>query len=96
METDKVHEIRERLTQLNTKAYYLVVALSFLYREKPAFSFKLALTLTAIVGVLPVQDLLKSSRALEIVRVCKVILLLVALISTIYWVWWAAFPPAAM
>ena len=45
-----------RLNALNTKAYYLLVALSFIYRMNPTTSLKFAFTLTAVTAVLPVQD----------------------------------------
>jgi hypothetical protein len=54
-----IRQIKDRLAALNTKSYYLLVALSFsfaLHPQDPPLSFKLALTLTAIVAVLPVQD----------------------------------------
>jgi len=83
-----VQPIRERLTQLNTKAYYLLVALSFLYRPEPVLAYKLAITFTAVVAVLPVQDYFyTSSHWLSRLRVLKVILLTAALFSTIWWIW---------
>jgi len=63
--------IRERLKDLNTKAYYLLVALSFLYYKRAdaaATSLKVALTLTALVAVAPVQDWVESDRKLEWIR----------------------------
>jgi hypothetical protein len=79
--------IRRRLGELNTKAYYLLVALSFAYKTNPTLSFKLALTLTALVAVLPVQDYFKSKLAFEIVRWSKVVLLAAALFFTLFWIW---------
>jgi hypothetical protein len=88
-------QMRERLTQLNTKAYYLLVALSFIYRPNPALSYKTALTLTAIVAVLPVQDYFHperahSDRALSVIRWVKVILLTAAFFCTLWWLWCAS------
>jgi hypothetical protein len=86
-------EIRTRLTELNTKAYYLLVALSFIYRTNPALSFKLALTLTAFVAVLPVQDyFFHSDRALTIIRNLKIAFLTAALACTVWWIWCSARP----
>ncbi len=80
--------IRERLKDLNTKAYYLLVALSFVYRTgHDSRALKLALTLTAIVAVLPVQDYVKSTVCLERIRFVKVVLLIAAMVSTVVWVW---------
>jgi hypothetical protein len=80
--------LRQRLTQLNTKAYYLLVALSFLYRPNPALFFKLALSLTAFVAVLPVQDyFFNSERWLTGMRVVKVVLLTAALFCSLLWIW---------
>jgi hypothetical protein len=87
-------QIRDRITALNTKAYYLLVALSFIFAlhpQHPPLSFKLALTLTAIVAVLPVQDYFYSSDSwLNFMRVLKVILLTTALVCTLWWTWFAA------
>jgi hypothetical protein len=83
-------EIRDRLKDLNTKAYYLLVALSFLYFRSgsaAATSLKIALILTAMVAVAPVQDWVESDRKLEWLRRFKVGCLVVALLSTVYWVW---------
>jgi hypothetical protein len=64
--------IREYIKDLNTKAYYLLVALGFLYRRSPGIdSLKWASTLTALVAVLPIQDFLKSRFALEGSRALK-------------------------
>lgn len=80
--------IRERLKDLNTKAYYLLVALSFVYRTSSgARSLKLALTLTAVVAVLPVQDYVKSTFLLEAIRIFKVIGLIAALCFAVFWLW---------
>ena len=65
-------EIRNRIRDLNTKAYYLLVAFSFVYVRSPeSRSLKLALTLTAITAVLPVQDYIESSRWLECLRTAR-------------------------
>ena len=90
--TEKVPQpcIRERLKDLNTKAYYLLVALSFIYaRAVGARPIKWAFILTAIVGVLPVQDYTQSKRALECLRGLKVVGLVAALGFTVYWIWTA-------
>ena len=81
-----LNELKERLRDLNTKAYYLLVALCFLYRTNVAGSLKAAMVLTALTAVLPLQDILKSKRELEFVRWGKVSLLFVALVFTIWWV----------
>ena len=101
---DATKPIRKRLRELNTKAYYLLVALTFLYYHgNPTRSLKAALILTALVAVLPVQDLsdlldwlgwLKSGRSLLIAKCFKAALLTAALVFTIWWVWHAAQSPA--
>ncbi len=80
--------IRERLRDLNTKAYYLLVALSFLYSKATNVrsSLKAAIALTALVAVLPVQDLVNSQAKLEVIRWGKIIALALALGFTIYWI----------
>jgi hypothetical protein len=92
MDTAHNNPIRTRLTELNIKAYYLLVALSFVYRTNPTLSLKLAITLTALVAVLPVQDRLKSERALNIARWAKVVLLTSALAFALCWVWLRSLP----
>ena len=92
MDTAAPINIRDRLRDLNTKAYYLLVALSFVYRTSPTRSLKLAITLTALVAVLPLQDLLKSQRTLDIARWSKAALLTLALGSALWWVWSATAP----
>jgi hypothetical protein len=83
--------IRERLKDLNTKAYYLLVALSFVYRTSSrSSSLKWAFVLTAFVAVLPVQDYVKSVRTLKCLQFAKVILLWAAFVFTIIWIWTAA------
>ena len=80
--------IRERIKDLNTKAYYLLVALSFVYRTASGSrSLKSAFTLTAIAAVLPVQDYIESAPWLERFRALKVIFLGVALVLTVFWIW---------
>jgi hypothetical protein len=82
--------VPERLNQLNTKAYYLLVALSFLYsRSAATISLKWAITLTAFAAVLPVQDYVtqKSMWLSHVFRWFKVIALTTALGFTMYWLW---------
>lgn len=82
--------LRERVKDLNTKAYYLLVALSFLYRtSSESRSLKWALTLVAISAVLPVLDYVKSTRLLEVIRALKVIVMTAALVLTLCWIWTA-------
>ena len=86
----EIEQLRGRLATLNTKAYYLLVALSFVYlsRTKPTFSLKLALTLTAIVAALPVQDYnYFSPRWLAAMRWTKVGCLTAATLFALWWVW---------
>jgi hypothetical protein len=88
METEPLPPIRDRLRDLNTKAYYLLVALSFIYGKanEGSWSLKVALSLTAFVAVLPVQDYVKSKRCLEIIRRAKIVGLVFALGFTLYWI----------
>ena len=80
--------IRERNKDLNTKAYYLLVALSFVYRtDSGSRLLKSAFTLTAITAVLPVQDYIESVPWLERFRALKAIFLGVALLLTVFWIW---------
>ena len=82
-EGEELTPIRKRLADLNTKAYYLLVALSFLYIKQSgsaAFSLKAALTLTAVVAVAPVQDWAKTQRVLEWIQRGKFIFLWVGLV----------------
>jgi hypothetical protein len=82
--------LRERIKELNTKAYYLLVALSFIYRtNSESHLLKWALTLVAISAVFPVLDYVKSTNLLEIIRAIKVIFMTVALILTLCWIWTA-------
>jgi hypothetical protein len=86
--TDMVQQpqIRERLKDLNTKAYYLLVALSFVYRTSSAtWALKLAIALTAIVAVAPVQDYVDSAFWLKRIRDGKIIFLVAALVFTLIW-----------
>jgi hypothetical protein len=84
------NSIRTRLIELDNKAYYLLVALSFLYRNNVTLALKVAITLTALVAVLPVQDWLRSPGALSTIRFLKVLLLAAALGCTLWWIWYAA------
>lgn len=77
--------LEKRLTDLNTKAYYLLVALSFVYRSNSNLSLKLALTLTAVAAVLPLQDFFESK--LNGIRWFKVVCMILALGCTLWWVW---------
>jgi hypothetical protein len=88
METEPLPPIRDRLRDLNTKAYYLLVALSFIYGKanEGSWSLKVALSLTAFVAVLPVQDYVESKRCLEIIRRAKIVGLVLALGFTLYWI----------
>jgi hypothetical protein len=79
--------LEKRLTDLNTKAYYLLVALSFVYRSNPTLSLKLALTLTAFAAVLPLQDFFESK--LNRIRWFKVVCMILALGCALWWVWFA-------
>lgn len=82
--------VRDRLRDLNTKAYYLLVALSFIYSKKPTSSLKWAFTLTALVAVLPLQDFadwFNCPRTFGGFRVFKVVCLLAALVFALVWVW---------
>jgi hypothetical protein len=87
--------IRARLRDLNTKAYYLLVALSFVYRASAGSIFlKAAITLTALVAVLPVQDWLQTDSQLNTIRFFKVVLLIAAMVCMLWWIW-AAGPTQA-
>jgi hypothetical protein len=91
--TEKVLQppIRDRLKALNTKAYYLLVALSFIYRSSSTnWKLKLAFALTAAVAITPVQDYIDSAFWLKRIRDGKVVLLGAALICMIFWVFSAA------
>jgi hypothetical protein len=82
--------LRERIKDLNTKAYYLLVALSFIYRtSSESHLLKWALTLVAISAVFPVLDYVKSTCLLEIIRALKMIVMIVALVLTLCWIWTA-------
>jgi hypothetical protein len=87
---DKVHPIpvRDRIKDLNTKAYYLLVALSFIYRNNSeSHLLKWAVSLVAVAAVLPVQDYIESARWLEVMRTLKVLALAIALICVLLWIW---------
>jgi hypothetical protein len=64
------------------------VALSFVYRySQGAIPLKLAITLTALAAILPVQDYVTSARKLEWMRSVKVVFSVAALICTLIWIW---------
>jgi len=85
---EPVPPIRERIRDLNTKSYYLLVALSFVYRAgSESHLLKWALTLTAAAAVLPVLDYVKSRISLEVIRTSKVICMVLSLIFLICWIW---------
>jgi hypothetical protein len=83
--------LKRRLKELNEKAYYLLVALSFLYgktsQSTSTTSLKWAITLTALVAVTPVQDYVPNESCLGCIRFVKVAVLIAALVLTIVWVW---------
>ena len=84
--------LRKRLGDLNTKGYYLLVALSFLYfrggTSGTSFQLKLALTLTSLAAVLPLQDYFQGNICwLLFARWFKVFLLSAALLFTLWWIW---------
>lgn len=81
-------EIRNRLRDLDTKAYYLLVALSFIYGRgnEGVRSLKLALSLTAISAVLPLQDFVKTRTTLRAIQTGKIAFLVFALVSILYWI----------
>jgi hypothetical protein len=86
--------MREHIKDVNTKAYYLLVALSFVYRASSAsLLLKSALTLTALVAALPVQDYVESPRLLKFILALKVIFLAFAVALTLCWIWTAAATP---
>jgi hypothetical protein len=84
--TDPTANIRHRLKDLNTKACYLLVALSFVYGKNATLFLELALILTAVVAVLPVQDYFRSERWLNRIHWSKVALLTAAFLCTLGWV----------
>jgi hypothetical protein len=93
--TEPPISIRERIKDLNTKVYYLLVALSFIYRtNSQSHLLKFALTLTALVAVLPIQDYVESTSLLAFIRALKVIGLFFALVFALCWIWTAASMPA--
>lgn len=87
--TGQTNELRERLKDLNTKAYYLLVALAFIYSKNDAgFSLIFAITLTGLVAVLPLQDYAKADMTwLRRILIFKVIALTLALSCTVWWLW---------
>ena len=80
--------IRKRLSDLNTKGYYLLVALSFIYRSESA-TWLLAITLTALAVVPAVQDFTESSVGLKRFRDAKTVLFYGALVSARFWIWYS-------
>jgi hypothetical protein len=80
--------IRKRLGDLNTKGYYLLVALSFIYRSETAtWMLKLAISLTALAVVLPVQEWTESPFRLKCIRNGKISFLIAALVFALVWIW---------
>jgi hypothetical protein len=80
--------IRERLKDLDTKAYYLLVALSFIYaRAVGTRTIKWAFVLTLAAGIVPVQDYVHSKTLLEVIRALKILTLIAALAFTLCWIW---------
>jgi hypothetical protein len=80
--------VRKRLGDLDTKGYYLLVALSFIYRSGPeAWLLKLAFTLTALAVVAPVQDFTESDWWLRRMRDGKTLFLYGAMICALLWIW---------
>jgi hypothetical protein len=89
----KESNIEIRLRDLNTKAYYLLIALSFLYsystrgdQATVSASLKWALVFTLVAAVLPLQDWPYLKSKLECVRWFKVVFLILALILTVCWI----------
>ncbi len=82
--------IRKRLGDLDTKGYYLLVALSFIYRSgAEAWLLKLAFTLTALAVVAPVQDFTESGWWLRRMRDAKTALLYGAMVCALLWIWFS-------
>jgi hypothetical protein len=80
--------IRKRLGDLDTKGYYLLVALSFIYRSgTESWLLKLAFTLTALAVVAPVQDFTESGWWLKRMRDGKTVFLYGAMICALLWIW---------
>lgn len=76
--------VRKRLGDLDTKGYYLLVALSFIYRSgSEAWLLKLAFTLTALAVVAPVQDFTESGWWLRRMRDGKTVFLYGAMICAL-------------
>jgi hypothetical protein len=98
-QTDDVQkELKERLTELNQKAYYLLVALSFLFVlggksnngnwQHDSLPIKVALTFTTFAAVIPLQDFVPKENAwLQLVRWFKVVMLIIASAFTLFWLW---------
>lgn len=80
--------IRKRLGDLDTKGYYLLVALSFIYRSGSTSSLlKAAFSLTALAVIPPVQDFTESAFWLKRIRDAKIALLVGALGCALIWIW---------
>jgi uncharacterized membrane protein YjfL (UPF0719 family) len=91
-------ELKERLVELNQKAYYLLVALSFLFVlggksnnsnwQQFSLPIKVALSFTLFAAVIPLQDFVpKENSFLQLVRWFKVVMLIIALAFTLFWLW---------
>lgn len=71
---DATKSVNERLGQLNSKAYYLLVALSFIFirENEGSCALKSAFALTALAAVWPLQDFAPKSKCwLEVIRCSK-------------------------
>jgi hypothetical protein len=80
--------IRDRLGDLDTKGYYLLVALSFIYRSgSTSFLLKLAFSLTAAAVIPPIQDATESAFWLKRIRDTKIALLMGGLACALVWIW---------
>jgi hypothetical protein len=97
-ECNERDELKERLAELNKKSYYLLVALSFLFVlagksnngnwQHDSLPIKLALTFTVFAAVIPLQDFVpKENNFLQLVRWFKVVMLIIASVFTLYWLW---------
>lgn len=94
---DVQNELKERLKELNKKAYYLLVALSFLFVlgksnngnwQHDSLPIKVALTFTTFAAVIPLQDFVsKENTCLQLVRWFKAVMLIIASAFTLYWLW---------
>jgi len=85
----EMEDLRARLETINTKAYYLLVALTFLYYKtgaSAARSLKVALILTTFFAATPVQDYVMSCSVLKFIQALKVTCLWFAFLATTWWV----------